>query len=220
MIERIKRFLERHKRVCIPWGVILLCFILVATYPLVYLAFKGDGPIPTGSGLNKNDWLAFLGAYLSFSGSLIVGAISLWQTKKLYKSQDERAESARRQEIQPMFSLSYDGCSSVGKLHITNLENVPIRNVFICDQYMLEYIEANGTACVPIKYYDSHTDSKATAFLELAADYPRNAARFPKHIIISYEDRDGNAMYQIFEPVHSNDKDYYVLDKIDVAATL
>ena len=48
-------------------------------YIIVYLAFRWNGILPTGIDLEKSDWLSFLGAYLSFVGTVIVSMIAIFQ---------------------------------------------------------------------------------------------------------------------------------------------
>ena len=50
-------------------------------YVCVYLSFKGNGFIPAGIDLEKKDWLAFLGAYLAFAGTVVVSIVATLQTK-------------------------------------------------------------------------------------------------------------------------------------------
>lgn len=55
-------------------SIALIC-LFVATY--LWFIFRGG--LPAGDGLEKGDWLAFWGSFLSFSGSVVLGAVSVWQ---------------------------------------------------------------------------------------------------------------------------------------------
>lgn len=65
-----------------PWLVLIS---IVVGYLLIYAVFYFQIGLPSGSGLENKDWLAFLGGYLSFSGSLIISVMIYRQEKRLAK---------------------------------------------------------------------------------------------------------------------------------------
>ena len=66
--------------------VILLTITAVPViYAGVWLWFITDGNIATGTELDKSDWLSFLGAFLTFIGTMFLGTVALWQNKKANK---------------------------------------------------------------------------------------------------------------------------------------
>ncbi len=75
----------------------LLCLILILilSYVLIYCIFKGDGYLSTGIDLEKKDWLAFLGSYLSMAATTILGISTIIQSenfKKLIKIEETTSE--------------------------------------------------------------------------------------------------------------------------------
>ena len=50
--------------------IVLATIIGIIVYIIIYLFFCVKGVIPCGDGLDKTDWLSFLGAYLSFFGTV------------------------------------------------------------------------------------------------------------------------------------------------------
>ena len=66
--------------------IIITVAASVVIYIIVYLAFRWNGILPAGTDLEKSDWLSFLGAYLSFVGTVIVSMIAIFQMLYLSKS--------------------------------------------------------------------------------------------------------------------------------------
>lgn len=56
--------------------IIAIVAFSAIVYVIIYLVFKENGIFPVGTGLEKSDWLSFLGAYLSFIGTVIVSLIA------------------------------------------------------------------------------------------------------------------------------------------------
>ena len=63
--------------------IAIVAFSAIA-YVIIYFVFKGNGKgngiFPVGTGLEKSDWLSFLGAYLSFIGTVIISLIAIFQS--------------------------------------------------------------------------------------------------------------------------------------------
>lgn len=74
------------------YGRFLLVFLNVPLI-VILVSFAGDfGFLPTGTDLDKSDWLGFWAGYLSFAGSLILGVIALWQNDKANEMNDMMAK--------------------------------------------------------------------------------------------------------------------------------
>jgi len=68
------------------WIVLFTIIIISGTY-LWFVIFPLFWPkllAPTGG----HDWLTFWGSFLTFGGTVLLGAASVWQNKQ-YKKQDE-----------------------------------------------------------------------------------------------------------------------------------
>ena len=72
--------------------IIVLVAASVIVYILIYLVFRGNGIFPVGANLEKSDWLSFLGAYLSFIGTVIVSMIAIFQSR-YYSELNEKKDA-------------------------------------------------------------------------------------------------------------------------------
>ena len=75
--------------------IIITVAASVVIYIIVYLAFRWNGILPAGTDLEKSDWLSFLGAYLSFVGTVIVSMIAIFQSR-YYSELAEKKDAASR----------------------------------------------------------------------------------------------------------------------------
>lgn len=206
-------------------------------YFLIYLVFIKDGIFLVGTDLEKGDWLSFLGAYLSFTGTVIVSMIAVFQSH-YYNELNEKKNTARRKnEIQPIFSVKivaidiqpdgtveafslYDKSKNAVhknvKISIENVNKFPIKHVIIFDKYITPLLKCNEVQFVHCAYYDSDDAKKWPSKLAvLSDDYERNGRGIPKWFNINYEDVDGNTMYQSFELKKFEGTLYYSLDSIN-----
>ena len=87
----MKNFLKKY------WSVILAAAIILTSLICTYLCFTTTSSFPTGESLEKSDWLAFWGGYLSFAGSLILGTIAIWQNDRANEVNKKAIEENRRQ---------------------------------------------------------------------------------------------------------------------------
>lgn len=74
------------------YAIVAIPLILVGTY----LWFVVRGVFPTGDNLEKGDWLAFWGGFLSFGGSLLLGIVSIWQNNQANAVNKRAIEENRR----------------------------------------------------------------------------------------------------------------------------
>lgn len=101
-----KKFTFSHEY---KWWIIGSVIILFVTYVLIYVCFLGNGFLPTGSELEKKDWLAFLGGYLSFAGTLIISLIAILQNKYFSDREKKRIADERKKTVQPILSVNIAG---------------------------------------------------------------------------------------------------------------
>lgn len=75
-------------------------WIAITTIPLIlvgtYLWFIAQGIFPTGDSLTKSDWLAFWGGFLSFSGSVVLGVVAVWQNSKANETNEKMLKETQR----------------------------------------------------------------------------------------------------------------------------
>lgn len=219
------------------WYFIGAAGVLVVAYIAIYFSFKGTGFIYAGSDLEKRDWLSFVGAYLSFSGTVAVSLIATLQAKYFSEKEKERIAKVRINELQPIFSISIEdidgsieGVADVFNLHdmstypqhknvtilIENVGQYPIRNVIVFGRYMFQMLKQNEKKNFQVAYSDS-PDIKQWKdhLIELMeSDYERTNKGIPQYFNINYDDVDGNKMVQRFELKEFGGIEYYSLEGI------
>lgn len=219
------------------WWFLISIIVLVGIYICVYLSFKGNGFIAVGIDLEKKDWLAFLGAYLAFAGTIIVSIVATLQTKHFAEIEKNKASESRKKEIQPIFSINIEGInqqvsgtadvfdlydSSTYPKHknvTISLENVsryPILNMIIFDKYLFQLLKPNEKKTIQIAYSDSPDIRKWKEYIiEIhEVDYESTKDGIPKWFNINYDDIDGNEMVQTFALKTFDETNYYSLEKI------
>ena len=85
-----------NKKLKIPLTIVIAVISSVVIFIGVWLWFIVDGNIPTGTGLGKSDWLSFLGAFLTFIGTMFLGAVALWQTRKVIEQANKTIKQANK----------------------------------------------------------------------------------------------------------------------------
>lgn len=73
-----------------------ISIVLLLLFVITYLWFIVRGGLPTGDGLNKRDWLAFWGSFLSFGGSVLLGAVSVWQNVQANETNEKMLKESQR----------------------------------------------------------------------------------------------------------------------------
>lgn len=226
-------FFSKNKK----WLLISLIALVVA-YICIYLLFKGNGFISAGVDLEKKDWLAFLGAYLAFAGTIIVSIVATLQTKHFAEIEKDKAIETRKKEVQPIFSINIVGLnkhvSGVAEVFNINdpstypkhknvtisLENVsdyPILNVIIFDKYLFQLLKPKEKKTIQVAYSDSPDVQKYKEhIIEIyESEYESTKDGIPKWFNINYDDIDGNEMFQSFALKTFDGTNYYSLEKID-----
>jgi hypothetical protein len=228
-----KDFVKRYGKYFIAF---LIASILI--YSIIYLCFIGDGFLSAGKDLAKEDWLSFLGAYLSFIGTVAVSLIALFQSSYYTKTENERRLYEHRKKIQPIFSVDIvemnkqiDGTSEAFnlsnpsfpkhnniKISIENVNSYPITHVIVFDKYICPLLKCNELKYLSCAYYDSEDAKRwAKKLIVLTDDFERNEQGVPKWFNICYEDIDGQAMFQTFELKDFDGTLYYSLEGIHEA---
>ena len=70
----LKWFWKKYRKIVIV-GIIVFFVVLI----IIYLLFAFTLFIPTGTELEKSDWLVFVGGILGLIGSIIVSVVSITQ---------------------------------------------------------------------------------------------------------------------------------------------
>lgn len=213
---------------------IVFFLVVIAAYVIIYLCFRGEGIIPAGNDLGKNDWLMFFGAYLAFAGAIFVGSVAALQSHYYVEQNEEKAKKERKKVIQPIFSVAieeidtsvsgasypfspYDLSTLPKHKNVTiSIENVgtyPIRNVIIFQKYLYQLLKPNERKVIQIAYSDSPDMEKYRKYLIeiFEADVERSDEGLPEWFNINYDDVDGNEMYQTFGLKRFDGTAYYSL---------
>lgn len=203
-------------------------------YVIIYLVFRGDGFLYVGNNLTKSDWLSFLGAYLSFTGTIAVSLIAILQSHYYTEIETKRREKEHRKKLQPIFSIrivavdkqidgTAEGFSLTNpelnpkhknvKISIENANPVPITNVIVHDKYLLPLLKDNEPQYVYLAFWDS-PDVKAwrDKLIVLTSEYERDEKGIPKWLNINYDDIDGKSMCQSFVLKSFDSTPYYSLE--------
>ena len=210
--------------------ITIVCIIFFAG---IYFLFSTKGIIPSGVGMVKTDWLSFLGAYLSFYGTVVVSLTIFWHTNYVAKQSEEKIALERKKRIQPVFSINirsrniamekHSSFSNIGnkpdrpsnvKIEIENANEYPITNVVVFDKYITPLLKVGEKKTIECTYSDptnTYTFPKFVAIIN-ELDYEKDNNGLPKRFNINYEDVDGNAMYQTFELKHFDETEYYSLE--------
>jgi len=223
------------------WGRYKLWFYIsiamaAVLYLIIYLVFRGNGFFYVGNDLAKNDWLSFLGAYLSFAGTVFVSLIAILQSHYYTERETHRQAEEHKRKIQPIFSIrivavdkQIDGTAegfSLNnpelnskhknvKISIENVNSIPITNVIIFDKYLFQLLKGNETQYIYCAFWDS-PDVKAwkDKLIVLTSEYDRDEKGIPKWVNINYDDIDGRSMCQSFTLKCFDGTPYYSLEEI------
>lgn len=144
--------------------IIAIVAFSAIVYVIIYLVFKENGIFPVGTGLEKSDWLSFLGAYLSFIGTVIVSLIAIFQSIYYSELNERKDAENRKKEIQPIFSvkivsidMQLDGTAEAFSLYdkatnpihknvkisVENVNRFPIKHMIVFDKYITPLLKCN-----------------------------------------------------------------------------
>lgn len=229
--KEILSFIEEHKWCLIVFGIVC---IFVIGYIVIYFAFSCKGFIPAGVGMEKNDWLSFLGAYLSFAGTVSVAIVAALQSHYFAQHEESRRKAERHDNVQPIFSIEIvsidkqiDGTVEAVclykhpqtthknfKLTIKNVNKYPIKHLIIFgSEYLTSLLESNVSISRQCAYSDSPDIEKWPNKLVklLDSEHERDSHGLPRTFNLNYEDIDGKDMYQTFELKDFEGTLYYAL---------
>lgn len=225
-----------------PYIKYIIVFLIVAIliYVLIYVCFKGDGFLSAGKDLEKKDWLVFLGAYLSFIGTVAVSMVAILQSSYFNKMENKRRAFERFESIQPIFSIDIvDRNSHVGNyaislnlndsstypkydnftLKIKNIGRYPALHIYIFETYMFPVIDSKDEQKIMAAFEDSEDVKKypkGIAAVLPVEDMEKGGERLPHEFNIAYDDIDGNSVFQTFRLMGSEGKKYYSLKRREV----
>ena len=194
--------------------MILLLLLLAAGFVAIYFVFVGDCPIPAGVNLEKSDWLAFVGGYLSFAGTLVISVITILQTTYYNNNEASKQAKERINTIRPIFAISFlELCEASDDFNIslTNVGEYPISNIIVNGHYLYQLLAPSEAKNIVFSYSDPQKHKL------LESEYEKSEIGYPKNIIINYEDIDGNSYFQVFEMKPFDGTYYYSLEAIEEA---
>ena len=228
-----KSFLKEYR-----WHLLIATALIIIGYLVIYLLFRGTGIIFVGVDLNKDDWLSFLGAYLSFTGTVAVALVASLQTRYHSKRDERRRILERSKQIQPIFSVNIvsidtqiDGTVEAAnpyknsqiqhrnvKISIENVNPYPITHLIVFEKYQAPLLKSNEVRYIQCAYSDSIDAQKwgerlGDRLIVLnESDFERNEQGIPLSFNINYEDIDGATMYQTFNLKNWEETFYYSLE--------
>lgn len=219
------------------WKIVVCACVLIVGYVIIYICFFGNGFLSPGSELEKKDWLSFLGAYLSFAGTLIISLVAILQSRFFEDRDKKRIADERKKAVQPVFSIEIAGIDKqiAGTAEVFNprepetmpqhknvtieIENVgqyPVRNVIVFDKYLWQMLKPNEKKQIQVAYSDSPDVArwKKLVIEILESEYARTDEGLPTGFCINYDDIDGNEMYQVYTLKDFEGTKYYSLEGI------
>lgn len=231
-VSRSALFTQKYK-----WWILGTFFALIIVYVLIYLCFLGNGLIPPGAELRKEDWLSFFGTYLSFAGTLLISLIAILQSTFFEDRDKRRIADERKRAIQLILSVDIvDINKQIAyvpdvfspykpetmpehknvTIEIENVGQYPARNVVVFDKYLWQMLKPNEKKQIQIAYSDSPDIKRGKEHLIeiLESGYARTDEWIPKDFYVSYDDVDGNEMYQIYTLRDYEGTQYYSLKGI------
>lgn len=211
------------------WMFPVYLVVCIIIFIVIYLVFSGESVIPAGKNLSRSDWLAFLGAYITFIGTAAISAIAVFQTHYYNKVEKERRQEERYEKIQPIFSVKIvdKNClpddTAVAfnfknppkynnvKISIENVSEYPIAHVIVFNKYITPVLKNGEILRLHCAYSDSMDAQKWAdkMIVLLESEFERTDDGYPKSFCINYDDIDGNSMYQIFELKDFDGTKYY-----------
>ena len=213
--------------------IAIITIVCIIFFVGIYFLFSTKGIIPSGVGLVKTDWLSFLGAYLSFYGTVVVSLTIFWHTNYVAKQSEEKIALERKKRIQPVFSIEIDSQNTTMEKHsslvnigskpdrpsnviikIENANEYPITNVIVFDKYITPLLKSGEKKTVNCTYSDPTNTYKFPKFVAIIdeTDYEKDSSGLPKWFNINYDDIDGNAMFQTFKLKRFEETKYYSLE--------
>lgn len=233
--KKTESFLAHYK-----WWILGSFAVMIAGYIIVYLCFRWNGFLYVGIDLEKSDWLSFLGAYLSFGGTVIVSAVAILQSHYYTVKQKERDDAERKKKLQPIFSVTLGSINSqlLGTaevislsdpsrnpkhknvtIHIENVGEYPVLNVIIFGAYKYQLLKPGEKESFQCAYEDSpDASSKNKSLIHiLKSEYEPTEDGVPSWFNICYEDIDGHDMFQTFNLKDFEGTRYYTLSAIEEA---
>ena len=219
------------------WKIVVCACVLIVGYVIIYICFFGNGFLSPGSELEKKDWLSFLGAYLSFAGTLIISLVAILQSRFFEDRDKKRIADERKKAVQPVFSIEIAGIDKqiAGTAEVFNprepetlpqhknvtieIENVgkyPVRNVIVFDNYLWQMLKPNEKKQIQVAYSDSPDVArwKKLVIEILESEFARTGEGLPTDFCINYDDIDGNEMYQVYTLKDFEGTKYYSLEGI------
>lgn len=228
--EKRSTFIQHNLR-----KIIICACVLIVGYVIIYICFFGNGFLSPGSELEKKDWLSFLGAYLSFAGTLIISLVAILQSQFFEDRDKKRIADERKKAVQPIFSVDIAGIDtqiagtaepiSLYKaeslpqhknvtIEIENVGQYPVRNVIVFDKYLWQMLKPNEKKQIQVAYSDSPDADrwKKLVIKLLDSDFARTDEGLPKDFCINYDDVDGNEMCQVYTLKDFEGAKYYSLE--------
>ncbi len=215
--------------------IAIITIVCIIFFVGIYFLFSTKGIIPSGVGLVKTDWLSFLGAYLSFYGTVVVSLTIFWHTNYVAKQSEEKIALERKKRIQPIFSIKIrsrdielhrkaslvDLNGSIEIPHnfqitIENVSEFPITNLIVFDKYITTVLKPDEKENIVCSYSDTTNTLRFSPSVIIIneTDYDMSENGLPNWFNINYDDVDGNSMYQTFILKELAETEYFSLEEI------
>lgn len=186
-------WIKKHKVLFIVICVII--FIALIGVPFaINLLFKADTNINVFQAeWSAGDALGYYGAVLSFLGTVILGALALYQNHIIKEEADKKAallEEKERIENMPKFHLRFSGCSGFGKGLSFAIKNVSNNISYEIKVYDIRIQENEKTLWEASKVFtSSNLDSKSELKIYLESPEFKNSKELNISAYMSCKDK-------------------------------
>ena len=191
--------------------IFVVIIVLVAAYFAVYYVFFGDGLLTAGKDLHKSDWLSFLGSYLSFVGTILLGIVAIYQNNRA-NMLNQQMQKLQHASFVSMVSVEYaiiekeDTRQPEDGNDVQTIETVDLTaDGFTPKSNYIVNVSLKNSSNYPIVFLYVHVGAKnyTNAFLYHIKDHQK-AIYIPEK---------GSSNIQLIIPADTLDK----LDKTDLA---
>lgn len=124
--------------------IIILILASSLLYFVIWRIFLLDGPFYVGKGLDKRDWLSFLGGFLSFAATIIITTVVIIQNRR-YQDMD-----IERLRFQNMPNLKFYKLDLFSKLNYMTLKELKERTLNPSHKEFLNNSKISDTELVAV----------------------------------------------------------------------
>lgn len=234
--------LEKKKRrsvLSIAIIIVLVTSVVAGiTFAVVERAyFTGRNLLLPNTSFSTSDMISVCSAIITFIGTSILGAISLWQNQSIREETEKTAQRKAELEAEPVFVIdllgidqrlpSISGARSLGgepkytwdnfALKLSNSGGRSVFNVILCEEYIQDVIKPNESVELYVAYDDTiYNNSIIDGLISInPGKYPRSDIKYPQTLLVGYNDVYGNNKIQQLKLCKNVKRYFYAKQALD-----